>query len=251
MTKREPLQSEAYFDEFISFKNAVINRDQQALLNDPTQFARPDALASFVFNHQRALFIAEYSRGYPVENMHAAFIKIIESFGQLKDLDPENTFALTFKTDMDDYVRALWLVSQAALLDIAPDMLHRMLCCIGNEGQDLLFEQLVAALVPGVSRKPAKKLLYPKAYQPLYDAVMAPAEQQDAFVHFFLQNWYKQMRNTAWHGNHKLVDGGFFGYWCWEAAGVAVAFGIDDARFRNLPYYPKDLADFARSRVSG
>ena len=35
--------------------------------------------------------------------------------------------------------------------------------------------------------------------------------------------------------------------WCWEAAGVAYAFGINDASFRDLPYYPKDLAAYARA----
>ncbi|WP_052732859.1 PoNi-like cognate immunity protein [Hymenobacter terrenus] len=247
MTKREPLQSEAYFDELIAFKKMVIARDQTALSADPKQFARPDALAFFLFSHGRILPMAEYSRGYPVADFHASLSQVINSLEQLRALDPEGTFAMSFKSDMDDYVRALWLVSQAILLRLENSLIERLLACIGNEGQDLLFERLVAVVAPNIGRKQAKKLLYPKVYQSLYDSIDAPAEQQAALVQQFLKNWYKGMRKTAWYDSHKETDSGFFGYWCWEAAGVAHAFGIDDSSFRDMPYYPKDLADFART----
>jgi hypothetical protein len=248
MLKRESLRSEEYFDQTITFKKGVINRDKEALAINPAQFAQPEIIASSLFKHHHNLFVAEYSRGYPLPELRVAFSEIITSWEQLKVLDKDNLFAGAFKTDIDNYVRALWLLSQAYLLGVEQSVLMRTLACIGNEGQDLLFERVATRLVSNVVREPAKKLLYPKAYQPLYDALDAPIGQQAALVQQFLKHWYKRMRNTGWHDAHKAPKGGgFVGYWCWEAAGVAHAFGIDDSSFRELPYYPKDMADFARA----
>jgi hypothetical protein len=36
------------------------------------------------------------------------------------------------------------------------------------------------------------------------------------------------------------------GYWSWEAAAVTVISRIDDSSYRDKPYYPKDLVDYAR-----
>ena len=252
MLKREPLLSEAYFDQSIAFKITVIERDDKALATAPEQFAKPEVVALYLFSRRHALLMAEYSRGYSFQQLRSEFPKIIEAWEQLQRIDVKGTYSNSFTGDVEDYITSLWLITQGQLLGVEPAVLRRTVACIGNEGQDLLFERLVARLLPDVQRKPAKKLLYPKAYQSLYDCLDAAADQQMALVQQFLANWYKRMNRTDWHDAHKAPNGGgFFGYWCWEAAGVAVAFGIDDARFRNLPYYPKDLADFARSRVSG
>ncbi|WP_046246014.1 PoNi-like cognate immunity protein [Hymenobacter terrenus] len=248
MVKREPLRSEEYFDQTITFKRGVINRDKEALAINPGQFVEPEIIAASVFKHHHNLFVAEYSRGYPLAELQGAFSETVTSWEQLKAFDRDNVFAGIFKTDIDNYVRALWLLSQAYLLGIEPSVVMRLLACIGNEGEDLLFERLVTAIVPELLRKPAKKLLYPKPYQALYDALDAPSEQRATLIQEFLKQWYKRMNNTGWHDAHKAPKGGgFVGYWCWEAAGVAHAFGIDDSSFRDLPYYPKDLADFAHA----
>ncbi|RZK22013.1 MAG: DUF1911 domain-containing protein [Hymenobacter sp.] len=251
MIKREPLRSEEYFDEFIALKRQAVIKDSLALTTYPEQFARPDAAAVFLLNDQRALLVAEYSRGYALDLLYQEYLTVLESLERLVAIDIDGTFTLIFKNDIDSYVEALWLLSQAYLLGLEHSAIERLLDCLGPAGQDLLFERLVAAVLPGSVRKPAKKLLYPKAYQALYEALDAPAAQQAELLQQFLSNWYKQMRNTGWHDAHKMPNGGgYFGYWCWEAAAVAVALGVDDTGFRDSVYYPRDLADFARARLS-
>jgi hypothetical protein len=248
MLKREPLLSDVYFDEAIAFYKNTLERDETALATAPEQFAKPAVIARYIFSRRQVLLMAEYSRGYTLEALRSTFPRIIEAWEQLHAIDVDGAFPGAFTSSLDHYVRALWLLSQAYLLGVEPAILQRTLACIGNESQDLLFERLVTRLLPDVPRKPAKKLLYPKAYQPLYDALDAPAAEQATLMQQFVKNWYKRMSKAAWYNNHKGPEGGgFFGYWCWEAAGVTVTFGIDDSSFRDLPYYPKDLADFART----
>ncbi|MNC33769.1 hypothetical protein D3C75_821770 [compost metagenome] len=65
----------------------------------------------------------------------------------------------------------------------------------------------------------------------------------------YLKQWYRGMRNCYWHDRHKArSDAGFFGYWAFEAGLVTVLWGVDDAPYRDLPFYPKDLVDDARKR---
>jgi hypothetical protein len=39
----------------------------------------------------------------------------------------------------------------------------------------------------------------------------------------------------------------YYGRWSFEAAAVVAIKGLDDASFRDNPYYPKDLVDYYRN----
>ncbi len=247
-TVREPLLDEAYFDKTIRFKTQAILEDRTAVTTDPGQFLKLEGIYERLFRFQHQLWMAQYSRGVAISILKNEFLRVVQAAEDLRQIDTRGVVAFNFSTTLDNYVTALWLLSQASLLKVPPELVVRLITCIGNEGQDLLLERLALRLAPDTKRKPAKKLLYPKAYQPLYDALDAPSEQQPTLVQQFLKSWYTRMSNTGWHDSHKGPGGGgFFGYWCWEAAGVAYAFGIDDSSFRDLPYYPNDLAAYAQT----
>src|SRR5690606_28895315 len=40
-------------------------------------------------------------------------------------------------------------------------------------------------------------------------------------------------------------------YWSWEAAATTFVLDIDDSSYRDMPFYPKDLADYARQHATG
>ena len=247
-TGREPLLDNAYFEKTIHFKEQAIAEDRADLASNPGQFLKIEGVYERLFRFQHHLWMARYSQGTPVQELKNSFPSIVQAAEDLCQIDVRGIYAFNFSTTLDNYVTALWLLSQACLLKVESPLITRLLMCIGNEGKDLLLERLIAQIAPNKVRKPAKKLLYPKVYQPLYDALDISKEQQLILIQQFLKNWYKRMSSTGWHDSHKGPGGGgFFGYWCWEAAGVAYAFGIDDSSFRDLPYYPKDLADFART----
>ncbi|WP_197076871.1 PoNi-like cognate immunity protein [Hymenobacter terrenus] len=240
--------SAAYFDKHLAFVEKTIVEYEDDLRHDPAQFTDLAGVYFTIFQHRLFLLISRYSRGYPLEGMQADFLTVLSAWEQQRITDKEGRYPDDFRMDISSYTQAMWLVALAQLLHTAPTGISRLLACIQNEGKDVLFERLVARMVPDVMRKPAKKLLYPKAYQPLYDALDASADEQSTLMQQFLKNWYKRMSSADWYDAHKGPEGGGFdGYWCWEAAGVAHAFGIDDSSFRDLPYYPKDLADFART----
>ena len=250
MTKREPLLSELYFDEHIAFVEQAIMEYEEAVRLDPGQFTDLAGVYYALGQYRLSLFISSYSRGYAVADLQQNLHALITTWEMQRQADVANIYSADFKDDISGYEQALWVLTWAYLLGLDEAATLRLLACIGNAGQDVLFERLVAKILPGTVRIEAKKLLYPKVYQPLLAATEADPAQQQALLQSFLQQWYGKMRNADWHNTHLGPDGGGFdGYWCWEAAGVAVAFSIDNTSLQQMLYYPKDLTEFARSSL--
>lgn len=240
--KREPLMSLAYFNETATLIASTIQRFEDNLSLHRDKLKKPQVLTYSVFKYWYQLLISNYSRGDDLGTLEAIFGKMVDALERHQEEAGER--ALVFEDDISDYTVALWLVSLAQLLHVPASLRARLVQCIGNRGKDALYEQLVNPAGSATEHG----LIYPKPYITLWEAIQDDTAQAQARIRHFLQRWYEELDDAYWHESHKGPDGGgFFGYWAIEAAGVAVAFGIDDSSFRDMPYYPKDLADFGRS----
>lgn len=124
-------------------------------------------------------------------------------------------------------------------------MLHRLAPIIDyrNTQRDALLERLLSSYVPerdiSVSEC-TRHLPYFKATK-IFDA--GAVERQGAMSEY-LEDWYTASRREPYFDSHKR--GNFFkGYWSWEAAAITVVLDIDDERYREAQFYPRDLVDFA------
>lgn len=225
--------------ESIDYLQSTIAERTQKLDNDNGQLKKPQVFTYANFQDQCELLIARYSAGEPVSALAGDLQAIVAAWERSLASAPSSPNDLGY---IDDYVRSLWIVSLALIFRADDALWQRILVCAGNEGRDRLFERLVARRTAG--RLPATALLHPRSYAFLDQA--AEKTSADEVVRF-LTAWYPALKDIGWYDCHKGPDGGgFFGYWAIEGAGVAVAFGIDDASFRDMPYYPKDLADHGR-----
>jgi Domain of unknown function (DUF1911)/Domain of unknown function (DUF1910) len=235
MAKREPLMTDAYFNEAITDLHTSIEEREAKLASMPPALKKPHILARANFVGRLELLLTRYSAGEPVVDLVSAFEPIVAAWERTLSHEAASPNDLAY---LDDYVRSLWLVSLGIIFDTPDDVWKRLLTCMGNEGRDQLVERLVARRTPG--RPAATALLHPGVYAPLDKAATSLAAQE---VARFLKGWYAGLRDVGWHDAHKGPDGGgFFGYWAVEAAGVVVAFGLDDAALRGLPSYPADLS---------
>jgi hypothetical protein len=242
--KRDPLMDQAYFDRRVQVEAEGIPKSE-ARLEQPSKGTAEDraTYAYSIFRRRYQLLILRYSRGEEIAAIAEGFPAVIESWERY--LKMEGHQPTTLDQDINDYVCALWLVSLAILFAVKKDVFERLLACIGRPGQDALLERLIASRVAG--RPPADELLFPKPYEALLQAIDAPPAEQMALFRKFLKAWYPAMgsADAYWHNSHKGPGGGgYFGYWCIEAAGVVAAFKIDDSGFRDSPNYPKDLASY-------
>jgi hypothetical protein len=124
---------------------------------------------------------------------------------------------------------------------------------MGNEGEDVLLDRIIASRDP--DRRIGTALCHPKPYRRLLDAVNASPADQPRMLRLFVENWYTELDRppkkggvTAiydrpyWYGFDEYIEGGaYFGFWCVEAVGAVKAFELDDSLCLGLPHYPGDL----------
>jgi hypothetical protein len=58
---------------------------------------------------------------------------------------------------------------------------------------------------------------------------------------FITKDWYKNHKDAGWHNSHKSRHDVFYGYWSFETAAVVKIMDLDDTKFIDCQYYPKDL----------
>ncbi|MDH5822340.1 DUF1911 domain-containing protein [Luteimonas sp. RD2P54] len=150
------------------------------------------------------------------------------------------------------WIVALRLVCFGLLTGHA-DRMPRVMAFIDYANADLdlydgLLERLVAQWVPGrpIPDKAIRHLPYRKLFK-VFDA--EPADRP-ALMAKYMDEWYHASRREPYIDQHGEADTVFYGYWAWEAAATTFVLGIDDSSYRDMQFYPKDLAEYARLRAS-
>ena len=116
-----------------------------------------------------------------------------------------------------------------------------------NEEKDGLLERLVAPFLP-LRSEPPDTCTRHLPYFKLLKVFAADPAKRPSLMAKYMDEWYTASRREPYYESHtKGRDHSFLGYWSFEAAAVAYVLDIDDASFRDHEFYPRDLADFARS----
>lgn len=117
-------------------------------------------------------------------------------------------------------------------------------CC---DRGDPVLETLARAAAPA-SEMPQTAPAFYDVFDGLYDALTLPANQRAPRILQYLNVWYEEkMEGFSFKDEHLLEQRwSYVGYWCFEAAGIVAALGIDDTILRSHPHYPGDLVAFYR-----
>lgn len=245
--KREPLLQEAVYLECVGFwKEYFVERKAEDFL----KIKRPDyvdveGLSWDWCFESLELLIALYSGGSSIGSLEFYAEHMFSQFQRHKQAYPDFSLKLW---EPDAYQFVLWLLSVAVLFNM-PGRIRQVASYLSedsSDGEDLLIRRLFARVGVAV---PGHQLIHERPYGELLSAVDVEADEQQQALRSYLKKWYRGMRNCYWYDIHKeRSDAGFFGYWALEAGMVTVLWGIDDTPYRDLPYYPKDLVDYARER---
>lgn len=177
---------------------------------------------------------------------HQRLLKVAEG---VPDISP-----LNIEDHLGHYEEFVQVVSLCVLLHRS-DLLARFVAMTdraGFIGQDALYEELLAKVLPG--RFDVEKWYHPM-YAPLIDAIDAETRGEAAtFLSNYCGTWYEkfEMAGTYWHDTHLNIcgdEGSYFGCWALEAAAVAYLHDIDDSGIDHM-VYPKDLVQYARTFVA-
>ncbi|MFW0716001.1 PoNe immunity protein domain-containing protein [Pedobacter sp. N23S346] len=240
MKKREPLMSEEHFEGWITSRTDHIKE----YLDEIDDFKNISSAYYTIYLDCKDLINSKYSAGYLVEQMRDDVQHALNWLIRNKE-HPDNSGI--FFDVLDFYVDYLQLYALGVIFNIEKQILQKLLTLIGHDGEDALLDKLALSVLP--DRKQGNTLQHPKAYQSLFDAINATKEEQSKLMQKFLKGWYKSMRKCSWHDRH-LGQGkyAFTGYWCWEAAMATILYEIDDSSYRDMPFYPKDMVEYARQQ---
>lgn len=255
---RAPLGDKQYWEGRESKDQQWIERARK-LLAEPS--ANPVYRPQFAFDVAKDSLtsgIRAYSQGRNVVEIATCFPLLLDAWemsnSAAHEVCAQNNLQVcrdwTFElADLSHYIWCFWLVSLALALQIPDDQWRRLVALIGEGGQDVLLDRIIAAREPG--RVIGEQLLHAKPYSRLLKAIDAPQEQQALLLLAFVEHWYPELnrrgKQQPWwyvYGDpvkHPLEMEGYFGRWCFEAVAAVKAFGLDDSACIGHEHYPADL----------
>ncbi|MFT3721555.1 PoNe immunity protein domain-containing protein [Pseudorhodoferax sp.] len=149
-----------------------------------------------------------------------------------------------------DFWRAVRLTSFGILLGHF-NLLSRVatLWDDGNEEMDGLLERLIAPFVPGRAPPPDTCTRH-RPYVQLLEVFDALPDERPALMSKYMDEWYAASCCEPYYGSQKKGrEHSYLGLWSFEAAAVTYVLQIDDSSYRDKDFYPRDLVDYARSRL--
>lgn len=209
---------------------------------------------------QMDLLTLRYTAGDPIEALRHELERVIAAYERCGELlwkyrNDRNEVALDF-TILDDYCQLMQLIGLCFLLH-RRDLLPRVAALQdgqsgANGGVDTLYEEFMAYGLGANTRFESDWLCHKKPFEPLFHALTETTTAAAlAELERFLKHWYKDLAGTGWHDSHKPNEngdqGGYYGYWSFEAGAAVLLLGIeDDSGLYKYLYYPKDLVAWAR-----
>lgn len=259
---RAPLGNISYWNQVVDDNDGYIAKSQKTM-GEPA--GNPDYAPQYAYNvakkhwHQ---ILRRYSAGHPVADLSRYFPGLLDAWEEAERLGAmvwtqEQQFTRhSWRVNYDHYIVCFWLIGLGLALEIPDDQWTRLLALIGNEGEDVLLDRVIASRSP--ERKVGSVLLYPKPYGRLLKAMDAPVDSQPSMLNAFVTHWYQEVRTGAksgsepqvvsykhpyWYtyGDENFEGGAYFGRWCVEAVAAVKAFEMDDSRCLGLEHYPGDL----------
>jgi hypothetical protein len=240
---RDRLQEKSYFDATVKFCGPVIEKRVAAFdgLTGPGKAGSSFDICDYAFR----LTVSRYSRGDALTEMRDGVLQIVEMLelkrSTLASVQLEDEVRLMYeRLDLGTLYESLTLLAFMVSLRMpTADILHAIEL-IGHPGEDALLDQVARAL-GDTTRSVAAQSKFSKVYGALAEVVGLPTEDRPAALKAYVDSWYKRMKPIYWHDSHKGAEGAYFGYWCFEAALLAMLFDIDDNGLADHPHYPMDL----------
>jgi len=249
---RDKLFDVAYFDRWIDFVQTTgINPRKSSIVSLPRPEGRIGR-ATDLWVDSVQLVIMRYSRGDSIPDMKESVMQMAELL-ELKQTILANVQLekevrnMYERLDLGTLYEYLTLLSFVVSLRVPAKIMHQTLELIGHKGEDALLDRIAYGF-GDKTRGMAPHSTFPKIYDPLLEVIAAPPEQRPDKLKRYVDGWYKKMKPIYWHDNHKGAEGAYFGYWCFEAALVAMLWKIDDSTFAEHPHYPVDLVRHYRTQ---
>ena len=245
---RDTIQTKEFFNEGIDFDQMTVNRDKNSVNDLELHSGRAMRVYSLC---ERSVMLCTqmYSRGDNIAELKSSVTQMMQMFKLRHDTMPT--------LELSDSERQMWLrfnhdklydiyscLAFAVSLRYPLNELLVLLTWIGHAGEDGLLDR-VALQIGEQNRIVTPKAFINKAYDDLVAVIDAKSEERPDLLKKYVPKWYNRMKGTGTYNTHK--GEAYVGYWCFEAALVAMLWDIDDSALIDHKNYPSDLVRYYRS----
>lgn len=236
--KRDTRKNIEYFDKWIAYDRERIEIMKTNIEQFPVTVNSRHVgyLHNFANKHLR-LLVSRYSRGDESNDLAddcESLIDALEKFENAKDGMAEGDLA--YPQDIDRSQRSIWLACLALSIFGIGATFERALRVALRSPDSILNEAWIRIYGTNLVRE--EDCVLQPAHKELLQFLRSDLMDVDQ-MNQYLEMWYARCSNCYWHETHHLEDGGYFGYWSFEAAFVAKLLKSDESTFGAHIYYPE------------
>lgn len=219
---RDKRKSRDYFEAYIACERRRLEAGMERLraCQDEEKASR---IWGSIFLYRMNLLMASFSYGTDRAELEALYVKVCGA---------------AFKASRLTYADALALSSFGVILNntsAARSVVEKFDTVFAS---DKLLAGLSSYILQGTSLWEGA-YSFPEVYGGL-DKVLS-ADTKDAgeeALLVWLESWYDNCEDCSWHGTLESKNDVYYGYWCLEAAALAVILGLDSKRLAENEYFP-------------
>lgn len=249
---RDKLADAEYFTRKIKEEEVYITEDLQSIRSD-IDARGPDVsgIARGLVKDQFLTANMAYSRGDPIDAVQKRIILALDALKYQREL--YDRYPKQMRAEGFAYNAAFRQLFYAVLFCPGSDQAQR---AIYDAEFYNTHDPILLAFIAYLKGEPINRdydvsdLQFVGDFADLWLAISYDGEARIPPLKRYLHNWYEcnyKLQGDGMPGigaHEKMIR--YQGYWCFEAAAVAVMMDIDDTSFRDHEHYPKDLADWAR-----
>jgi hypothetical protein len=249
---RDELKSKEYFFRFVSRRQEGVDGALQRIKDGLVPEERIPIVMRGIGASKLRILIAKYSGGFLISEIEREYLNLLGSFsdywleGQV--LMKYNGRELKQYLDYDDM---LWMLSLGVLFKATKDEYAVLLELIRRDQvKDKVYEFFISNKL-GYSNYCGEES-YEFGWD-LYRSLRSAIDNTDSkeiqaqLIHKALEkDWVKDHREIlkSSSGRHDT----YYGAWSFESAAITAILDLDDSRFKDNKYYPKDLVDYYREK---
>ncbi|MFZ2906414.1 MAG: PoNe immunity protein domain-containing protein [Cyclobacteriaceae bacterium] len=247
---RTEIKDRGYFERYSAEIEMIITRSKMWLSEGSIAQERIKIVKDDIRSQYLKLAILKYSAGFPFETIKEAVNNVLNNV----DSDWAGQWKLNHKgKEYDQYILSaydemLWMLSLGYLVDVSNEAFGKLVNLIDRDQvKDFLFEFIIRTKVadrPILSAESYRDFFgVPKVFEKLRQAISeADKSKSEKLIHDFIsKDWYKNHKDAGWYNAHKSKHDVFYGYWSFETAAVVKIMSLDETKFIDCQYYPKDL----------
>lgn len=245
---RDKLKNERYFEKydrsmFNSIQKSFITLEKGEVVEKMIPYYKKST-----FSYMLMYCISAYSSGKDISEIKKRYIDALHYMptGWIPEVVRPYYKGKRLNEYSESYM--LRMLSLGYLLDISAADYSILVDLIDRDGvKDYLYEFIIRAKIK--DRIPIKEESYikpfylPTAYKRLRMAITEPDKKKSSKLvrEFVEKDFVRYLKKSDQYDYHVSEHDIYYGYWSFESAAVVKILELDDSKFIDCQYYPKDL----------